>query len=104
LRHEAQTFTGLRLCSKVLRLSVDGVKRMLLVWIGALLIVAGVVLAATRTVQRGRLSQVRARAPDRPPDTLEPTGEGQRLSFKADVPGLVLIAAGAVILFAGAFF
>ena len=76
---------------------------MLLVWIGALLIIAGVAVAAVRTAQRGRLSEVRARTPDRHPDTLEPRGEGRRLSLKADLPGLVLIAVGAVLLFAGAF-
>lgn len=76
---------------------------MLLVWAGAILIIAGVAVAAIRTAQRGRLSQVRARTPDQHPDTLEPTGEGRQLSFKADLPGLILIGVGAVLLLVGAF-
>ena len=66
---------------------------MTLVWIGALLVIIGVVLTATRTLQRGRLSD-----PEAVRDTLEPKGSGRRLSIKADLPGIVLIAIGSLLL------
>lgn len=66
---------------------------MTLVWIGALLVIIGVVLTATRTLRRGRLSD-----PEAVRDTLEPKGSGRRLSIKADLPGIVLIAIGSVLL------
>ena len=73
---------------------------MLLVWIGALLIISGVVLTATRTLQLGRLSDARRPPARRAPDTLEPKDGGRRLSIKADLPGLALIAAGSLLLLA----
>jgi hypothetical protein len=73
---------------------------MLLISIGALLIISGVVLAAIRTLKSGRLSEVRQRGPSDAPDTLEPKGRGRRLSAKADLPGLAMIALGALILLA----
>ena len=66
---------------------------MMLVWIGALLVIVGVVLTATRTLQRGRLSD-----PEAVRDTLEPKGSGRRFSVKADLPGLALIAIGSLLL------
>jgi hypothetical protein len=66
---------------------------MMLVWIGALLVIIGVVLTATRTLQRGRLSD-----PEAVRDTLEPKGSGRRLSVKADLPGIALIAIGSLLL------
>lgn len=72
-----------------------------LVVIGAMLIVVGVALAAIRTAQRGRLSQANTRGASARPDTLEPSGEGQRLSLKADLPGIGLIIVGAVLMIAG---
>jgi hypothetical protein len=76
---------------------------MLVIWIGALLVISGVVLAAVRTAQRGRLSDVPRPAATAGPDTLEPAGRGRRLAIKADLPGLALIALGAVLLLVGAF-
>lgn len=77
---------------------------MLLIAIGALLVISGIALAATRTASRGELSDATAAAPETHPDTLEPRGRGARLSIKADMPGLALMAIGAMLLFAGAFF
>lgn len=68
---------------------------MLPVWIGALLVITGVVLTATRTLRRGRLSD-----PEAVRDTLEPKGSGRRLSLKADLPGIALIAVGSLLLLA----
>jgi hypothetical protein len=75
---------------------------MLFVLVGALLVILGVVLMATRTLRRGRLSEVHRRPTDVAPDTLEPSGTGRRLDIKADLPGLGLIVLGSLILLAGA--
>ena len=74
---------------------------MLLIAIGALLIIVGVVVAANSTLRRGRLSQAEQPISHAPRDTLEPSGQGRRLSLKADLPGLALIAIGVVLLFLG---
>lgn len=75
---------------------------MMLIAIGALLIIIGVVVAANSTLRRGRLSQDEQPITHAPRDTLEPSGQGRRLSLKADLPGLGLIAIGVVLLFLGA--
>ena len=74
---------------------------MALVVIGALLVVAGVAMAAIRTAGRGRLSRASTQTSARP-NTLEPTGMGRRLSLRADLLGLGMAALGAVLIFAGA--
>lgn len=74
---------------------------MMLIAIGALFIIAGVVLAANATLRRGRLSQAEQPISHEPRDTLEPSGQGRRLDLKADLPGLALIAIGVVLLFLG---
>jgi uncharacterized membrane protein YidH (DUF202 family) len=74
---------------------------MVLIAIGALLIIAGVVVAANATLRRGRLSQAEQPISHEPRDTLEPIGQGRRLSFKADLPGLAIIAVGVILLFLG---
>lgn len=76
---------------------------MALVVIGALFVIVGIAMSAVRTAERGRLTQLHAQR-SAPPDTLEPTGKGQRLSFKADLPGLLIAAVGVVLIFAGAVF
>lgn len=75
---------------------------MLLIAIGALLIIGGVVLAANATLKGGRLSQAEEPISHEPRDSLEPTGRGRRLSFKADLPSLGMIAIGVILLFLGA--
>jgi hypothetical protein len=74
---------------------------MALVVIGALFVIVGVVMAAVRTVGRGRLSQPNTQTSGRP-NTLEPTGKGRRLSLKVDLLGLGMAALGAILIFAGA--
>ena len=74
---------------------------MALVVIGALLVTAGVALAAIRTAGRGPLSQPHTEGSARTA-TLEPTGKGRRLSFKADLLGLGVAALGVILIFAGA--
>ena len=74
---------------------------MVLIAIGALLIIGGMVLAANATLRRGRLSQAEQPVTHEPRDTLEPTGQGRQLSFKADLPGLAMIGIGVILLFLG---
>jgi len=74
---------------------------MALVVIGALFVIVGVAMAAIRTAGRGRLSQANTPASARP-NTLEPSGQGRRLSLKADLLGLGMAALGAILIVAGA--
>lgn len=71
---------------------------MALVVIGALMVIAGVVLAALSTIRQGRLSE----PPDAPDGetrgTLEPSGRGRRLNFKVDLPGIMLFLIGVILL------
>lgn len=75
---------------------------MLLIVLGALLTVAGVVVAAMATIRRGRLSEADPPAAPETRGTLEPLGRGRRLSLKSELPALALIAAGVLLLFVGA--
>ncbi len=74
---------------------------MVLIAIGVLLIIGGVIMAATATLRRGRLSQDEKPISHAPRDTLEPSGPGRRLNLKADLPGLAMIAVGVLLLFLG---
>lgn len=75
----------------------------LLVWIGALLVGAGVVFTAAQAIWRGRLSEAKGfRMAEVRNDTLEPPGRSSGFSFKANWPGLALIALGSVLLLASA--
>ena len=76
---------------------------MLLIWLGALCLITGVVVATLRTLRRGRLSQPRSLNIDPRPDTLEPSGRGDRLSLQSDLPGIGLAILGAVLIFVGVF-
>ena len=76
---------------------------MLLISIGVLCVIAGIVVAALRTLRRGRLSQLRSLNADERPDTLEPSGRGDRLNLGTDLPGIGLVLAGALLIFIGAF-
>jgi uncharacterized protein YjeT (DUF2065 family) len=70
-------------------------------WLGALLVVSGVLLMAAPPIWRGRLSGRRSRpaATDR---TLEPRRPAAGFSLRTNWPGLALIALGAVLLLVGA--
>jgi hypothetical protein len=70
-----------------------------LVWIGALLVVGGVLFTAAKALWPGRLSEARTTGSAR--DTLEPRGTGARLHVRAIWPGLALIGLGALLLLAG---
>jgi hypothetical protein len=76
---------------------------MALLIIGALLVVVGLVMATMRNIRRGgRMSEAETPVSNEPKDTLEPSGKGDRLSFKPDLPGLGLIVVGVVLMLIGA--
>lgn len=77
---------------------------MTLIWIGALLIVLGVVLAAMPPILEGRLSRLRRVTPSRPSNTLEPERPGKGLDPRKNWPSLAMIAVGAILMLAGAAF
>jgi hypothetical protein len=73
-----------------------------LVWIGALLFVAGIVFTAVQALWRGRLSEPRQARPGAAGTTLEPRGSNTGgFGLKANWPGLALIAVGAILLLVG---
>ncbi len=74
-----------------------------LMWIGAALVIAGILVSTITTLRRGRLSQAEQPVTHEPRDTLEPQGKGRRLSLKADLPGLAMIALGFILLLASGF-
>jgi hypothetical protein len=74
---------------------------MILVISGVLFVIAGLVMTAVRTTERGRLSQLHTEGGSTRPNTLEPTGKGRHLSFKAGLPGLGVAALGAVLILLG---
>jgi hypothetical protein len=73
---------------------------MTLIWLGVLLVFAGVLQMAFQPIWRGRLSGGRRlRSGD---DTLEPERPGSGFEIKSNWPGLVLAALGGAFLLVGA--
>jgi hypothetical protein len=74
----------------------------MMTWLGALLIVGGVLYMAGAAIFRGRLSD-----PHTTPAgvrTLEPPRRGLRfLGLGANWPGLVLVAIGVIMMFSGSY-
>ncbi|PSJ60124.1 hypothetical protein [Kumtagia ephedrae] len=69
------------------------------VWLGALLVVAGVVYMAWAATRRGRMSDPH---PTPTGTTLEPARRGVGfLGLKPNWPGVLMIAAGAILLLGG---
>jgi hypothetical protein len=67
--------------------------------VGALLVIAGLVLTARAVILRGRLSDPHHNAGDAAGRTLEPAGKGVGfLAPTASWPGLILVLAGALML------
>jgi hypothetical protein len=74
---------------------------MLVIWLGALLVIIGVVLLASQAIWRGRLSGQGASAPA---GTLEPPRRGMRfLGIDSNWPGIVVLVLGAALLLFGGF-
>ena len=74
------------------------------VWIGALLVICGLLFMARTAIFRGDLSEAHQSAADPGSVTLEPARRGLRfLGMKANWPGVVLVVVGALMLLFGAF-
>ena len=73
---------------------------MLVIWLGALLVLAGLLVMAYQSIWRGRLSDAKRTSSELPHDTLEPRRPGA--GFGANWPGVVLIVLGSILLLAGA--
>jgi uncharacterized membrane protein len=74
-----------------------------LIWLGALLVLAGVVYTAANSLSRGRMSEARGRGEASADHTLEPPRGSRSLSLKANWAGITLIAVGFLLLLSGAF-
>ncbi|GLS32725.1 hypothetical protein SAMN04488498_12071 [Mesorhizobium albiziae] len=73
------------------------------IWLGAFLVIAGVLLLAKAAIDRGRLSGTANGSPGLRDGTLEPEHRGVRfLGLAGNWPGLALIAFGAALLLFGA--
>ena len=75
---------------------------MLVIWLGALLVLGGLLFMAAQPIWRGRLSDAKRTFSEVPHDTLEPRRPGAGFGLKANWPGLVLIVLGGILLLAGA--
>jgi hypothetical protein len=74
-----------------------------LIWLGALLVLAGVVYTAANSLSQGKMSEARGRGEASADHTLEPPSGSRSLSLKANWAGITLIAVGFLLLLSGAF-
>lgn len=77
---------------------------MLVIWFGALLVIAGVLYLVRRAIWKGPLSGADPARTRAAPDTLEPPGRGRDITIFAlsrNWPGLVLVVLGAAFLLIG---
>ena len=77
---------------------------MVLVWVGALLVVGGVVFMAAQPLLRGRLSGGKRLRSGWASDTLEPERPAGGFGIKSNWPGFALVVLGAVLLLVEAAF
>ena len=77
---------------------------MVLVWVGALLVLGGVVFMAAQPLLRGRLSGGKRLRSGQASDTLEPQRPAGGFGIRSNWPGFALVALGAVLLLVGAAF
>ena len=75
---------------------------MVAIWLGALLIIVGLVLSAAPPLARARLSGRNAPSPGTG-DTLEPRKPGAGFDPAKNWPGLALIALGVILMLGAAF-
>jgi hypothetical protein len=73
-----------------------------LAWIGACLVIAGVLFSAAKALGRGRLSEARPSRAMPASDTLEPRGRNARLSLAGSAPGFAMAGIGVLLLLLGA--
>lgn len=70
----------------------------LLIWIGALLVIVGVVYGAAQALWGGRLSDARLGRSTRTGASLEPRQSPKSFSFKTHWPAFVLILLGGLLI------
>ena len=75
---------------------------MILIWIGAFLIIAGIVLAAGQVLWRGRLSDPHRMGSTGSSATLEPQGRVRPFHPKHHWPSIALVALGVILMLAEA--
>ena len=81
---------------------------MLVIWLGALLVLGGLLFMMAQPIWRGRLSEARRRRSSAvsrdtlEPHTLEPRKPGSGFGLKENWPGLVFIVLGGILLLVGA--
>jgi hypothetical protein len=75
---------------------------MVLIWIGALLIVVGIVLAAGQVLWKGRLSDPHRMGSAGSGTTLEPRERVRSLHPKHHWPSIALVALGIILMLAEA--
>jgi hypothetical protein len=75
---------------------------MVLIWIGALLIVGGIVLAAGQVLWKGRLSDPHKIGSTGSGATLEPQGRVRSFHPKHHWPSIFLVAVGLILMLAEA--
>jgi hypothetical protein len=77
---------------------------MLVIWLGVLLVVVGILYMAGQAIWRGRMSEP-GPAGLGSRNTLEPAHRGVRfMGLGPNWPGLLLVAAGAILLLVGGYF
>ena len=69
-----------------------------LIWVGALLILCGVVYGAAQALWRGRLSDARRGGTTRAGASLEPQQSPRSFSFKTHWPAFALILIGGILI------
>jgi hypothetical protein len=76
----------------------------LLIWVGALLIICGVIYGAAQALRRGSLSEVNPGGMSRSEASLEPRESMRSFSLKAHGPALGLIILGSILILAETVF
>ena len=75
---------------------------MAVIWLGALLVLSGLLFMAAQALWRGRLSGRRFRSASVAANTLEPRKPSAGFGLATNWPGLALVALGAILLLVGA--
>jgi hypothetical protein len=76
---------------------------MLAIWLGVLLVIAGLLYLARQSIWRGRMSDATTSRVEPQTPTLEPTQRGVSfLGLGSNWPGIVMMAVGAILLLSGA--
>lgn len=70
----------------------------LLIWIGALLIIGGVIYGAAQAIWGGRLSEARLGRASRERVSLEPQQSPKAFSLKTHWPAFVMILVGGILI------